>query len=132
MITYSTNWMGPISPEWYEKNNIPMVETDRTYSRWLSPEKAGETYLSHKPSVAYSGGRIDIYGLDEQDYYCGTSEYGVSVMESSSWHVLTDWLDDFTSEDLLEYTKLIELFESETGHKIEWFEPSVQESEDGK
>ena len=25
MITYSTNWMGPVSTHWYEENNIPYV-----------------------------------------------------------------------------------------------------------
>ena len=113
--------MGPISPEWYEKNNIPMVETERTYSKWLSPEKAGETYLSHKPSVAYAGGRIDIYGLEGDEYYYGTSEYGVNVMTQKSWNLLTEYLEDFESLELVPYKELLEGFESETEHKIEWF-----------
>ena len=121
MIEYSTNWMGPVSNHWYENNMIPMIETEQVYSKVFFPEKEGETYTSRVPVVHYATGRIDIYGLDDEKYYCGRDEYGVNVMTQDSWSVLTNWLENFTSEELVPYKELLEEFEKDTGHKIEWF-----------
>ena len=121
MISYSTNWMGPVSTRWYEDNNVPMVETEHTYSE-LIPEKEGQSYISRQPSVNYAAGRIDIRGLDEDDgYWCGQHEYGVGIMTQKSWNILSDYLDDFSSKELLTYKELLEGFEKETKHTIEWF-----------
>jgi len=120
MITYSTNWMGPVSMHWYEKN-VPMVETERTYTKFLYPEKEGQTYIASEPSVNYATGRIDIRGLDEEEYWSGWHEYGVGVMTQKSWNILSDYLDDFATEELITYDQLLEGFEKDTNHKIEWF-----------
>ena len=96
MISYSTNWMGPVSTRWYEDNNVS--------------------------EGGYAAGRIDIRGLDEDDYWCGRHEYGVGVMKQESWNILSDYLRDFESAELLPYKELLEGFEKATGHTIEWFE----------
>jgi len=119
-ISYSTNWMGPVSTRWYEDNNIPMIEEEHVYSSFVK-SKAGETYISRTPSVKYACGRIDIYGLDEQEYYDGKSEYGVGMMTQESWNKLSNYLWEFNSETLLTYKQLISRFETDTKHKIEWF-----------
>ena len=93
MISYSTNYMGPISTLWYEERN--------TTENWY-------------------GGRIDIYGLDEREYYCGLSEYPLPVMDEPSWSKFQDWLDNYISEELTSYEDLITMFEKETKHKIRW------------
>jgi len=95
MITYSTNWMGPIYTKWYEDNNIT--------------------------SQSYSGGRIDIHGLCEEDHWGGQSEWGVNLMKSESWDMLTEFLDNYKTENLVGPDVLIGEFEKETGHKIEWW-----------
>lgn len=121
MISYSTNWMGPVTTRWYEDNNIPMIEEERVYSSFMK-SKAGETYISRTPSITYACGRIDIRGLDEQEYYDGGCEYGLGVMETESWNILSDFLYDYESSDLMSYDDLINHFETKSGHKIKWLE----------
>lgn len=96
MIQYSTNWMGPINVDWYiERGLDPMVD------RW-------------------SAGRIDIYGLDEENYYNGMLEYSLPPMHDDSWGELSEWMDDLETEELLTFEEIIDKFQDETGHKIIW------------
>ena len=90
MITYDTNWMGPIYTQWFEERGLDY--------NWY-------------------GGRIDIRGTE--DPY--GMEYGLDVMDGQSWRKLTDWLDDFSSEELLTYDELINIFETENNFKINWY-----------
>lgn len=92
MIHYSTNWMGPVSSDWYKQRGI----TDRCCA-----------------------GRIDIRGVPDEPWGL---EYGLPPMLAESWGWLSDWLDDFESETLLEFDELIARFERETGHKIMWIQ----------
>ena len=124
MISYSTNWMGPVSMHWYEEN-VPMVDIERVHSKWIYPEKEGQTYTAREPSVNYAGGRIDIRGLEGDDYWCGQHEYGVSIMTQKSWNKLSSWCRAFESETLLTYDQLIENFENDTNYKIEWFKNDI-------
>lgn len=116
MITYSTNWMGPISTKWYEDNNIPYVSKKTSGDvLWGTPPTEYKDFTE-----SYSCGRIDIYGLSEQDHWGGKSEYSVGVMKSESWNLLSDFLDTYKTEDLVSPDVLFGEFEKETGHKIEW------------
>ena len=93
MITYSTNLMGPINDYWYQVRDL----------------KIGSA----------AAGRIDIYGLDETEYYGGMSEYSLEPMSRESWERFSDWLDDLETEELWSYDRLIKEFESQYG-EIEW------------
>lgn len=106
--------MGPISTRWYEERNIPYV-LKKTSGKIL-PAVEYKDYTE-----SYSAGRIDVYGLCEEEYWCGKSEYSLGVMKSESWNLLSEFFDDFESEDLLPYDDLIQRFESDTGHKIDWW-----------
>ena len=97
MITYDTNWMGPIANRWY---------TDRG----LDPMN---------PEHHYAGGRIDIRGVEDEPWGL---EYGLRPMKAISWRKLSDWLMGLKTEELLGRKELLERFEKETGHKIEWWE----------
>jgi hypothetical protein len=114
MIQYSTNWMGPIATRWYEERSIPYV-LKKTSGKIL-PAVEYKDYTE-----SYSCGRIDIYGLDESEYWGGKSEYGVPVMKTESWNLLSDYLNDYESSELVSYEDLIEDFEVRTNHKIEWW-----------
>ena len=95
MISYSTNWMGPVSTKWYEDRNIP-------------------------EGIDYSGGRIDIYGLDEEEHWGGKSEYDVRPMRTEDWNDFGDWLDHINCKFLVKLDTLIHLFEITHKRKIRW------------
>lgn len=81
----------------------------------------GTKYEVDEVTEHWCGGRIDIYGLNESEYYRGRSEYSLPVMNVKSWNTLTEWLEDFESHRLLEFDELINTFETDTGHKIRWW-----------
>jgi len=112
-ISYSTNWMGPVATRWYEENNIPYVL--KTTSGKFGPVKEYKDFTE-----SYSCGRIDIRGLDEEEYYCGQSEYGVAPMRTEDWNALGDWLDELKTEALLSYNTLIQQFEHYYCKEIRW------------
>lgn len=41
-----------------------------------------------------------------------------------SWNLLGDWLWDLETEEVVGYYRLIEMFEQQTRHKIEWVKES--------
>ena len=90
-VSYYLNWMGPINSKWIKEN--------------------GEDWC---------GGRIDIRGIDDEDYYLGRDEYGVGIMKCEDWNALYDFLLDKKSEDVIPYKQLIAEFEENHG-KIRWF-----------
>ena len=100
MITYSTNWMGPVNLRWYEERGL--LEAD------------GVT-----PKITYSAGRIDIRDSSKHGYD-GWYEYSVAPMHGEDWNALGDYLWDLTTEELLSYNTLIEQFETHYGKRIRW------------
>jgi hypothetical protein len=123
MITYSSSWMGPISTKWYSERNLPFVLKHYT-------DSAGKpaTYQDYLDS--YSCGRIDIRGLNQQEYYDGEHEYSLPVMNSDDWNLLTNWLDELETEELLTYNKLIEAFEGYLDRKIRWYHEDYQKEQE--
>jgi len=95
MITYSTNWMGPISLRWYEERGLSNT------------------------AITYSAGRIDIRD-DSKSGYDGWDEYSLPPMRTEDWNALSDYLWDLTTEELLSYNELILQFETHYGKKIRW------------
>lgn len=112
-IQYSTNWMGPISTRWYENINAPyeMRET----SGEILPKVEYKHFLE-----SYSGGRIDIYGLDQEEYWGGKHEYNLPPMITEDWNALGEWLDQMQTETLWTYEKLIEHFQYYNKAEIRW------------
>lgn len=113
MITYSTNWMGPVSTRWYEDNNIPFEW--RETSGKILPKAKYKHFLE-----SYSAGRIDIYGLDESEHWGGKYEYGIAPMLTEDWNAFSDWLDNMQTEELWSYEKLIEHFQYYNKADIRW------------
>mgnify|MGYP003626655180 FL=1 len=113
MISYSTNWMGPVSTRWYEERDIPFV-LKKTSGKIL-PVVEYKDFLE-----SYSCGRIDIYGLDDDTYWCGKSEYSVAPMLTEDWNAFGNWLDNIKDESLITYEELIRQFEEHYGQSITW------------
>jgi hypothetical protein len=80
----------------------------------------GREYEYKEYLEKYSCGRIDIYGLDEQEYWGGKSEYSVAPMRAEDWNKLQDWLDELQTETLLTYKELISRFEKDYRKHIRW------------
>ena len=109
--------MGPIATRWYEERNIPYVLKKTSGNvLWGSPPVEYKDFTE-----SYSCGRIDIYGLDESEHWGGKSEYSLGVMKTESWNLLSDYLNDYESSELVSYDDLIEDFETRSKHKIEWW-----------
>jgi len=117
--------MGPIATSWYEKRNIPF-EWKETSGK-IFEKTQYRHYLE-----SYSCGRIDIYGLDEQEHWCGRSEYSVAPMRTEDWNALGDWLDELETPSLHTYKELICNFEKDYGRLIRWINElnKVHESEE--
>ena len=113
MISYSTNWMGPVSSRWYEENNIPYVL--KMSNGRFGPIKEYKSYTE-----SYSCGRIDIYGLDNEEYWGGKSEYSLGIMRTEDWNAFGDWLDELETPTLHTYKELISNFEKDYGQPIRW------------
>lgn len=117
--------MGPVSIEWFRKRGLTkkvsevLKEGRIVYPEGLGP---GDTWEYDKIATYYSCGRIDISGLDEEEYYNGSHEYSLPVMHSEDWNALSDWLDRLSGEKVVPYESLIMLFEAQYGRKIRWWD----------
>ena len=96
MITYSTNWMGPVNMQWFEERGLVENNEITTY---------------------YSGGRIDIRGVPDEPWGL---EYSLPIMHGEDWNALGEYLWDLETEELLPYDTLIEQFETHYGKRIRW------------
>lgn len=68
----------------------------------------------------WRGGRIDI-----EDGSMYGNEYTMPIMRAESWYALSQWLDELSSDLPLDFAEIIEFFEREEQHTIEWYkEPS--------
>ena len=123
MIHYSSNWCGPISIDWFRDRGltqmVDMKITTETDAKRYNVN-IGDTVQVEDITEYWCGGRIDIYGLDDEKHYGGMSEYDLPIIDGESWNKLTDWLDEYESKELTSYEDLIIIFERETKHKIRW------------
>ena len=90
MISYSSNWMGPINKKWIEEHGD-----------------------------CWSAGRIDIRDSSKEGYD-GWDEYFLAPMHTEDWNALGDFLNKLKGETVMPYDSLIMLFEAEYGKKIRW------------
>src|SRR6056300_47381 len=123
MVTYSTNWMGPVNMNWYRERGLTrkvtrVVEENDLLVK-LGRKKVGDVLEYDEITTHYGAGRIDIRD-DTKEGYAGWYEYSVAPMHGEDWNALGDYLWDLTTEDLLPYNELIEQFETHYGKRIRW------------
>jgi len=120
VVTYSTNWMGPVNIKWYSDRGLTrkvskVLEEDQRFGTL----KAGDVWEYEEITAHYAGGRIDI--RDDSKYgYDGWDEYSLSPMHGEDWNALGDFLDRLSGEKVVPYESLIMLFEAQYGRKIRW------------
>ena len=106
-IHYSTNWMGPVSLDWYRNNGF----TERR-----TVEFQGQKIEVDHITERWAGGRIDVYGTGEPY----PQEISVPIMREKDWAELGKWLTDFETEQVLTLEELVSLYEK-TNPKIQWW-----------
>jgi len=120
MISYSTNWCGPVNTDWYRDRGLTkmvseVLEKDQVFGNL----KKGDTWTYETITTNHSAGRIDIRD-DSKEGYDGWDEYAVAPMYDEDWYALGEFLWNFHSEELIPYDELIKLFEEHYGKKIRW------------
>lgn len=124
MVTYDTNWMGPINIDWYKERGLvedvwKTVETEEQAR--IHRLDIGEKYLTPQITIHAGAGRIDIRDSSKRGYD-GWDEYSLAPMHGEDWNALTDFLMTLETETVLPYKQLINLFETHYGKKIRWME----------
>jgi hypothetical protein len=115
MITYSTNWMGPASLNWYRERGLTQTETKIATQNTMF-YAIGETYTSESITTSYSCGRIDVRGIPDEPY---TDEIGVPPMLTSDWQRFGVWLDDIQTMSVWSLENLVAAYEQHNP-KITW------------
>ena len=128
MIHYSTNWMGPVSMDWYRERGLTrqvseVLEKDQAFGYF----KAGDTWTYEDITEPYACGRIDIRDSTKEGYD-GWDEYDLDPMHSEDWSALSEYLWDLTTETKLSYNDLIASFEEYYGKKIRWWDEEKKDS----
>ena len=106
-ISYSTNWMGPVSLNWYKERNLTTIKTVMF---------KGQLVQTTDITQRWSGGRIDVRGEGLDPY---GDEIGLPVMRDDCWRLFSDWLDTFETDDAWTLDQLVEMYER-SNPKIIW------------
>jgi len=120
MIAYSLNMMGPWSMDWYRDRGLTRHCMDTIKTEFLRNLSIGSEYDYEEVITYYAGGRIDIRGLPEDEFYNGWYEYSLPVMHGEDFNEFSRWLDEHYTEELMPYEDIIALFEKETNTQIRW------------
>ncbi|NDB59692.1 hypothetical protein EB001_14785 [bacterium] len=116
-ISYSTNFMGPISLDWFRDNGFTkrvtkILEKDSL----ISDNKKGDVVEYDEITEHWMGGRIDIGGTDDQ--------YGIELalptMKQEDWVRFSEWLWTFRTDKVWGLNQIVEEYEK-TNPKIRWF-----------
>ena len=124
-VTYDTNWMGPVSIEWYKKRGLTQKATETLTADsvlvYLGRYNAGDVLEYDDITTLCCAGRIDIRD-DTKQGYDGWDEYSVAPMIAEDWEALTEFLSALETEEQLPYYTLIDMFELNYGKSITWRE----------
>lgn len=120
MISYSTNWMGPVSMDWYRSQGLTRI-VERTITNKIIAEtlkiKVGDTVPREEATVDYAGGRIDVYGTDEPF----NPEISLPIMEAKSWNSFSKWLDTYHTETVKTLNEILTDYYAEGNDPIVWW-----------
>ena len=127
-VDYFLNQMGIYNFQWYEQNAPHLITTttkvvDSKFREKIYKSNIGDVIEVRQIEGHVASGRIDIRDSSKQGYD-GWDEYAVPPMKQLSWNLLGDWLWDLETEEVVGYYRLIEMFEQQTRHKIEWVKES--------
>lgn len=111
MIRYSTNWMGPVTMNWYRDRGLTHQESHIAEHDCMFYSK-GEPYTVTKITEQYSCGRIDVNNGDE---------ISVPPMRAVDWARLSLWLDEVTTASVWSLDDITTAYNFWSGHEpIQW------------
>ena len=116
MRHYSTNWMGPVTMNWYRERGLTETTT-YTADQDCMLYNAGDKYTAERITQQYSCGRIDVSPTQDEPY---GDEIGVPPMRSEDWRSFSDWLDDVQTMSVWTLRDLVTAYENQTGKTIHW------------
>ena len=120
MISYSVNFMGPISLDWYRERGLTKMESVPLELEEIADrldKQIGDEHEFERVTEYWAGGRIDIYGVPDENY---PLEYALPIMDGTSWNLFSDWLDEYETIELKTFDQLMSAFEADTDHVIRW------------
>jgi hypothetical protein len=115
--------MGPWSMDWYRQRGLTEYVWKKIESKMQAKIRRmdiGESFMTEEIITHYAGGRIDIRGLDDSEFYNGWGEYSLPIMHGEDFNAFSDWLDEQADETVRNYDELIGDFEREYGKLIRW------------
>lgn len=119
-VCYSTNWMGPVSIDWYRDRGLTkrvssILEKDSP----ITGRKKGDVFEYDEITESYSAGRIDFWNPYNDSMY--SDELGVPPMRSEDWRSFGEWLNEFVTTEILSLEELVKEYEK-TNPSIRWDE----------
>ena len=111
-FSYSTNWMGPISTQWYDDRNLP-------YTTRTEQDRHGHYFDYKEYSVSYSCGRIDIRGDTDSPW---GDELSLAPMLSSDWSRFSDWLETVSTDSQLNLAELMTMYENDDNPPVRYYQ----------
>jgi hypothetical protein len=116
MVSYSTNWMGPININWYHERGLTKIITKTlTEDCRFTSNKMGDTITLTDITERWSGGRIDVYGTGEPY----GDELSLPIMHGEDYARFSVWLRTFKTETMWTLKQLVQEYEK-TNPKIRW------------
>jgi len=105
---------------WFRENGYTRTVTKTLNSdSKISDKKAGDTVETEEITEYWYGGRIDVYGLPDDEYYCGKSEMDLPIMDGPSYAGFSEWLEKFETDTMWTLSQLVEEYEK-SNPKIRW------------
>ena len=108
MISYSTNWMGPINIQWYKDRGL----TKEAEPRWS--ELLQKTIQPTEITEHWAGGRIDIRGTDNPY----GDETGLPIMHGEDFACFSDWLNGYKTEEIQNFKEILKAYYADGNPKI--------------
>jgi hypothetical protein len=111
MISYSTNFMGPISLNWYKDRDLLLPAV----TRWSSFLKKEVTTKDIKQQ--YKGGRIDIRGTDS----IFGEEISLPIMQGTDWDNFSYWLRSYKTKTMKTLDQILVAYYQDGYDEIRWW-----------
>lgn len=126
-VRYSTNWMGPISLDWFRERGLTkrvtkVLDEDSSFFG----KKKGDVIEYDEIIESYKGGRLDFWNPYSDSHY--PDEMGVPPMRAEDWDRFGNWLYEFETDKVLTLKEIVVEYEK-TNPSIRWWKEKDEKDE---